>query len=437
MASSPGRKTSMPLDTLFRYTLPNGLRVVLCHRPLTPLAAVGVHYGVGFRSEPEGRGGFAHLFEHLMFQGSANVARSEHFRLVQSSGGTANASTRQDYTEYYQIAPASALERLLFLESDRMLAPRFTEEALVTQISVVKEEIRLNVHDRAYGGFPWTTLPSALYRKFSNAHNGYGDFTDLARATPDDCAAFFDAYYTPCNAVLTVAGDIDPERTRAWVDRHFGHIPPRLAAAPQDLGEPHPADIVRHVHTDPRAPLPATALGYRLPDPADRDGYLAYMVLAHLLAGDGAGSLRHRAREAGAQLTAVAVQCGFFGPFDARDPDTFVVSARHPAPSDELLLELTGEALDELVADGTLPQDLTQTTGRLAARRRRTHDNLLARTRALGAYHLLHGDAGLADSIDLRLAEVDPSAVRSVAGALAKSAPAVLAVRPGKAAVPT
>ncbi|MET7934799.1 pitrilysin family protein [Streptomyces sp. NPDC005322] len=426
----------MPTDTISRYALSNGLRVILCHRPLTPLAAVSVHYGVGFRSEPEGRGGFAHLFEHLMFQGSANVARSEHFRIVQSSGGTANGSTRQDYTEYYQIAPASALERLLFLEADRMRAPRFTGEALATQMSVVKEEIRLNVHDRAYGGFPWTALPSALYQKFSNAHNGYGDFTDLARATPDDCAAFFDAYYTPSNAVLTVAGALDPERTRTWVDRHFGDIPPRTAAAAQDLGEPHPSATVRHEHTDPHAPLPATALGYRLPDAAaDRDGYLAHMVLAHLLAGDGPGSLRHRARDAGVQLAALAAQCGFFGPFDARAPDTFVVSARHPAPSDELLQELTRGALDELAADGTLPRELADTTGRLAARWRRTHGNLLARTRALGAYHLLHDDAGLVDSVPGRLTAIGPAAVRAAAAALGESAPAVLAVRPGTAAV--
>ncbi|MGW2325558.1 M16 family metallopeptidase [Streptomyces sp. NPDC001700] len=398
-----------------------------------------MHYGVGFRSEPAGRGGFAHLFEHLMFQGSANVARSEHIRIVQSSGGAANASTRQDYTEYYQIAPASALERLLFLEADRMRAPRFTEEALATQTAVVKEEIRLHVHDRAYGGFPWTVLPAALYRKFSNAHNGYGEFSDLGQATADDCAAFFDAYYTPCNAVLTIAGAIDPEHTRALVDRHFGDIPPRPAAAPQDLAEPRPAETVHHEHTDRHAPLPATALGHRLPGTAtdpDRDGYLSHLVLAHLLAGDGPLGLRHRAHAAGARLTAVAAQCGFFGPFDARDPDTFVITARHPERSHQLLPVLTRGALDALAADGTPRGELADATGRLAARWRRTHDNLLARTRALGAYQLLHDDPALVDTVPERLRALAPEAIRGAAADLAGSAPALLTVRPGKAATP-
>ncbi|MFJ5222102.1 M16 family metallopeptidase [Streptomyces sp. NPDC088400] len=424
----------MNQDSLSCYALSNGLRVVLDHRPLIPLTAVSVHYGVGFRSEPEGRGGFAHLFEHLMFQGSANVKRSEHIRVVQSSGGTANASTRQDYTEYYQIAPAAALERLLFLEADRMRGLRLTEEALTTQTSVVKEEIKLNVHDRAYGGFPWTTLPAALFRKYSNSHNGYGEFSELDRATPDDCAEFFDAYYAPSNAVLTVVGDIGVDlgagRTGDLIARHFGGIPARRTAAPQDLSEPPPAEVLRHERTDRHAPFPATALGYRLPDPAvARHDYLACVVLAQLLAGDGPGGLMDRARSTELGVTSASAQAGFFGPFDARDPDTFVITARHTAPDHEGFRRLAAEALAQTAAGDTPLPTFDRTVNGLAARWRRTHDHVLARTRALGAFSLLHDDPALVDTVPELLTALEPAAVRTAAAVLSESPPAMLVLR--------
>jgi zinc protease len=141
-----------------------------------------------------------------MFQGSESLEKLAHFRYVQGSGGVFNGSTHPDYTDYFEVLPSAALERALFLEADRMRAPKLTRENLANQIDVVKEEIRLNVLNRPYGGFPWILLPPVLYSTFPNAHNGYGDFTDLEQATLDDCAAFFDTYYAPANAVLTVAG---------------------------------------------------------------------------------------------------------------------------------------------------------------------------------------------------------------------------------------
>lgn len=199
-----------------------------------------MHYDVGFRSEPEGRTGFAHLFEHLMFQGSESLEKLAHFRHVQSSGGTFNGSTHPDYTDYYQVLPSAALERALFLEADRMRAPKLTEENLRNQIDVVKEEIRLNVLNRPYGGFPWILLPAVLFKTFANAHNGYGDFVDLESATVDDCAEFFDTYYSPANAVLTVAGDLDVEATKALVEKHFGDVPARPKPERPSFAEPAP-----------------------------------------------------------------------------------------------------------------------------------------------------------------------------------------------------
>ena len=163
-------------------------------------------YDVGIRSEPEGRTGFAHLFEHLMFQGSANLEKLEHFRYVQSSGGTFNGSTHFDYTNYFEALPSNALERGLFLEADRMRSPRITEENLANQLDVVKNEIRVNVMNRPYGGFPWIYLPAVLFDTFANSHNGYGGFEDLESATTDDAKDFF--------ATLLRAGQRRPRRRR-------------------------------------------------------------------------------------------------------------------------------------------------------------------------------------------------------------------------------
>src|SRR5437764_4154452 len=214
---------------LHYHTLGNGLRVVLAPDSSSPVIGIGLVYDVGFRSEPEGRTGFAHLFEHLMFQGSANLQKLEHFRYVQASGGIFNGSTHLDYTNYFEALPSNALERGLFLEADRMRSPRITEENLANQLDVVKNEIRVNVMNRPYGGFPWIWLPQVLFDSFANAHNGYGGFEDLESATVDDARDFFRKYYAPSNAVLSVAGDLDPDQTLALVEKHFGGLPRRRA----------------------------------------------------------------------------------------------------------------------------------------------------------------------------------------------------------------
>ena len=207
-----------------RLTLPNGLRVVLAPDRSAPVVGVAVVYDVGIRSEPEGRTGFAHLFEHLMFQGSENLEKLAHFRYVQASGGIFNGSTHLDYTDYYELLPSNALERGLFLEADRMRSPRITEENLANQIAVVKEEIRVNVLNRPYGGFPWLRLPPVVFDTFPNAHDGYGSFVDLESATVEDASAFFETYYAPSNAVLCIAGDLEVANTVELIERHFSSV---------------------------------------------------------------------------------------------------------------------------------------------------------------------------------------------------------------------
>ncbi|ONI77253.1 peptidase M16 [Actinosynnema sp. ALI-1.44] len=422
----------MAAPDLHTFTLPNGLRVVLAPDTTSPVVGVSVHYDVGFRSEPEGRTGFAHLFEHLMFQGSESLEKLAHFRHVQSSGGTFNGSTHPDYTDYFEVLPSAALERALFLEADRMRAPKLTQENLRNQIDVVKEEIRLNVLNRPYGGFPWILLPPVLYKTFPNAHNGYGDFTDLELASLDDCAAFFDTYYAPGNAVLTVAGDFTVEQARELVERHFGDVPARETPQRPSFAEPPPHGEVRGEHHDPHAPLPALAVGYRMPDPInDLDAYLAHLVLASVLTeGDGA-RLQQRMVHKEALVTDINAGAGLFGPFEARDPDTFSITAMYsPEVNVDRVLGALDEELELLAGTAPSEQELAKVTARWVSSLHKEHDRLVSRTLGLGSFQLLYGDPGLIYRLPDRIAAVTPQDVSAAAKLLRPDSRAVLQVFP-------
>jgi predicted Zn-dependent peptidase len=425
----------MPGHELTRFTLANGLRVVLAPDPTAPVVGVSVHYDVGFRSEPEGRTGFAHLFEHLMFQGSESLEKLAHFRHVQSAGGTFNGSTHPDYTDYFEVLPSAGLEQALFLEADRMRAPKLTEENLRNQVDVVKEEIRLNVLNRPYGGFPWILLPPVLYQTFPNAHNGYGDFTELEQADLNDCAQFFDTYYAPANAVLTVAGDIELARARDLIDKHFGDVPARPAPNRPSFGEPPPAGQLESEHIDPHAPLPALAIGYRMPDPiGELDGYLASLVLASVLAEGDGSRLQQRLVLKDPLVTDINAACGLFGPFEARDPDTFTITAMYsPDVAQDRVLRAVDEELDALAATPPSDQELAKVTARWVAGLHREHDRLVSRTLALGSFELLYGDPSLVYQLTGRLSAVTPDAVSAAAKTLRPDSRAVLTVSPAGA----
>jgi zinc protease len=423
-----------PKLVLHRLTLDNGLRVVLAPDTSAPVVAVSVHYDVGFRSEPVGRTGFAHLFEHLMFQGSESLPKLAHFRHVQGSGGTFNGSTHFDYTDYYAVLPSAALERAIFLEADRMRAPTISEENLRNQVDVVKEEIRLNVLNRPYGGFPWILLPPVLYETFANAHNGYGDFSDLDQATVEDCAAFFDSYYAPSNAVLTVAGDFDVDTAAEFVRSHFDDVPKRPAPKRPSFAEPVPGTERRAEHEDPLAPLPALAVGYRLPDPAtDLDAYTARVALASVLADGDSSRLRQRMIYRDELVTDIGSGVGLFGvPYEARDPDTMTVTAVHQSTVDaDRVLATVDEELRVIAENGVSEDELGRTVARWSSTMFRDHDRLATRTRAIGACELLHGRGELAVQLPAMVATVTADQVAAAAAQLRPDERAVLKIIPG------
>ena len=264
------------------YRLDNGLRVVLSRDETAPTAVVGAYYNIGFRIEPRDRTGFAHLFEHLMFQGSENLGKMEFIQLVQSNGGVLNGSTRFDFTNYFQIVPAHTLETILWAEADRMRSLDISEENLENQKGVVTNEVLVNVINQPYGGFPWLDLPQHANENWYNAHNFYGELDDLQAATLEDARSFFESYYAPNNAALVVTGDFDPVRTREWVERYFGDIPSRPTPPLPDISEPRQTVEKRVTRVDEKASRPALAIGYQAP-PRNSEEYLAFGVLNEIL----------------------------------------------------------------------------------------------------------------------------------------------------------
>ena len=433
---SDGAPLPSPSFDLHHVTLSNGLRVVLAPDRSAPVVGIAVLYDVGIRSEPEGRTGFAHLFEHLMFQGSANLEKLEHFRYVQSSGGMFNGSTHFDYTNYFEALPSNALERGLFLEADRMLSPRITEENLANQIAVVKEEIRVNVLNRPYGGFPWLELPPVLFDTFPNAHNGYGGFVDLESATVEDATDFFHRYYAPANAVLAVAGDLDVDRTVELIEKHFGGIPKRRRPVRPDFGEPPLASERRAVTTDAHAPIPAVAIGYRVPDPvAQLDKHLAGVLLSEILAEGDASRLQRRLVHRDRVVTDVSAYLGEFGdPFDERDPTAFTITAHYPNPESlERILAAVDEELARVAADGLEPGELDRVRTRAVSVLFREMDAVLSRALEFAKFELIFGRAELISELPDRLTAVTGADVQAAAAALSPERRAVVELIAGGA----
>jgi predicted Zn-dependent peptidase len=252
----------MPLETA---TLGNGLRVIVAPDSTAPVVTVGVYYKIGFRLEPQGRSGFAHLFEHMMFQGSENAPKMQHIKLINSSGGVLNGSTMYDVTNYYEAVPSNALERVLWLEADRMRALKVDDENLQNQRDVVKEEVRVNVMNQPYGGFPWLDMPPVAFRNWANAHNFYGDFADLDAADLLDVQKFFRTYYLPNNAVLLMLGDVDAKEGLALAEKYFAAIPAGVAPPFADSSEPPQTEERRGYVEEKFGTLPAMAVAYVLP----------------------------------------------------------------------------------------------------------------------------------------------------------------------------
>jgi zinc protease len=281
--AAPPENFSVPV-TYFK--LPNGLRVVLSPDQTAPTVAVAVYYKIGFRIEPKERTGFAHLFEHMMFQGSQNLGKMEFIKMVQQNGGILNGSTRFDFTNYFEIMPSHKLETALWAEADRMRGLAITQENLTNQQGVVGNEVKVNVLNTPYGGFPWLDMPQYANTNWYNAHNFYGDLKDIEAATLKDVQDFFSTYYAPNNAVLTVVGDFDVAQARKMIEKYFTGIPAAKQTPTPDLTEPKQTEEKRATKKDPLAKRPALAFAYHMPERNTPEYYAMGLLDQILLQGE-------------------------------------------------------------------------------------------------------------------------------------------------------
>jgi predicted Zn-dependent peptidase len=275
--------------------LPNGLRLIVVEDHLAPVVAVNIWYNVGSKHEVPGKTGFAHLFEHVMFQGSAHVGKAEHMALVQAAGGTLNGTTWLDRTNYYETLPSHQLELAIFLEADRMgsLLDALSQENLDNQREVVKNEKRWSYDNRPYGTWNEKLLGHLFPESHPYHHPTIGSMADLDAASVDDVKAFFRTWYAPNNAVLSVVGDCDRAQVRAWADRYFGPIPANPHLPPQpDLSLPPLIGEERREVVEDRVPLPRVYIGFRAPVFGDRR--LDALDIATQLLSGGKGSRLHK-----------------------------------------------------------------------------------------------------------------------------------------------
>lgn len=380
-----------PKLSVERYTLGNGLRVVLNPDPSSPTVAVVVWYDVGSRNEKPGEGGFAHLFEHMMFEGSASFPRGQHDKLVEGRGGKLNASTSEDWTRYYEIMPAGELGLTLFLEADRMKSLHVDQEAFENQRKVVQEEYRMRVDNSAYvkGYFRLMELVYEGYHPY--AHPAIGSMPELDAAKLEWVKAFHATWYAPNNAVLSIAGDFDPKEARALVDKHFGPVPKVAVGTYPDApfaGRKTPSGPEPVI--DPNARTPKVYFGWSIPKDHTPEHYA--LEIAAVILSDGESSRLHRRLVkdlALAQSAGAATE-------DHRGPDAFVLEA-HLA--DKATVEDVEKAiwaeLDDLAKKGPTDAEMKK------ARAKVEHGFLfglqsnLQRANALAKMEGHHGDATL------------------------------------------
>ncbi len=388
------------------YTLTNGLRVVLNPDPAVPVVAVAVYYDVGSRNEREGRTGFAHLFEHMMFQGSANVPKAGHFQYIMKAGGTMNGTTSSERTNYYETMPADQLPLALWLESDRMRSLAVTQENLDNQRDAVKEEKRLRYDNQPYGQI-FDIISSMIYKNFANAHSTIGSMEDLDDATVEDVQEFFRMYYAPNNAVLVLSGSFEPEIAKSLIEAHFGDIPSQSAPPSIDVAEPSEvADDYREWH-DPLAPLPAFLLGWKIPP--RRTPEFNALFLAGKLLYDGDSSRLYQKLVKGEE--SVLQLFGFTD--ERRGPSSIYVGAIPKPEQDVSSIRATiMTEIESIAAHGPSADEMQKLHNQLINDTVRMRQASMTRAQQIAEYMLYDGDPNLINHELDELLAVRPDQIR-------------------------
>ncbi|MBB3275125.1 MULTISPECIES: pitrilysin family protein [unclassified Pseudoxanthomonas] len=412
---------AMAADT-DRWTIPvavkkldNGLTVVISEDHSSPVVGVSVVYHVGMRLEPRNRTGFAHLFEHLMFQGTPNAKKGVFDSVITGGGGNNNGSTRADFTNYIETAPVSSLDAILWLEADRMKTLDFNAETLKNQQDVVKEEIRVNVKNQPYGGFMWIDIGQQAFQKWENNHDGYGSFEDLENASLEDVKAFHRDYYGPNNAVLAIAGDVTPEQGFALAQKYFGAIPARATPAAPDYKEGLNTQEKRVQQSDALAQVPAIAAAWKMPDRGSRDQ--APMAVLGALLANGDASRLYQGLVKGRELALnVESLYGLTSEWEYDGPTLFTVFALYKPTTDaDAVLKGIDEEIARIAREGADDATLARIKTQLLADWYNGLEMFLNRADTLAKLQTLWGDANVANQIPGRIQNVTSEDVKRVA----------------------
>jgi predicted Zn-dependent peptidase len=420
------------------YKLRNGLRVVLSEDHSVPIATIGVYYNIGFRIEPKDRTGFAHLFEHLMFQGSRNLPKGAFFRTVEGLGGQLNGSTRFDFTNYYEAFPSNALETMLWAEADRMRSLDITQENLENQQGVVKEEVKVNVLNQPYGGFPWLQLPQVANVNWYNAHNFYGDLQHIDAATLDEARRFFDQYYAPNNAALVVVGDFEPQQAKRWIEQYFGSIPARTVPPTPDISEPRQTAEKRVTQRDPLAPRPALAFAYHVP-PRWTPEHFAFGLIDEILLQGQASRLHRDLVQRRGYTDDISGGINLLGNmFNYQGPMLWSAALLHdPATTEAQIMAAIDENLERVRTEPVTQEELDRARRRIRAE---LYDLVGSSTKfgladLLATFALFDDDPGRINRIEAEFAKVTPELILKTAQEyLRPDNRTVLVIEPGAAA---
>lgn len=412
------------------FKLPNGLRVILSEDHSTPVAALAIVYDVGARNEKKGRSGFAHFFEHMMFEGSENVGKTEHFKYIESAGGSLNASTHPDFTNYFEKLPSNQIELALWLESDRMRSLKVTPENFENQLQTVKEEKRSRIDNQPY--VPASIkMEELLFDNWANAHPTIGTFEDLEASTIDDIKSFFRTYYAPNNAVMAIVGDIDANEMEKLVRKYFASIPSQPIPAKPDVAEPAQTKEKYLKVPDQHAKAPAFWMSWKAPARREPDYYALGIIQKLLSAGE---SSRLFQRMVKGDQNALKVDVGYD---ERRGPsalESFVVVK--PGFTPEQVRESLWSELEKLKTTPVSDQELEKAKNQIlhdlfASSSYESLQRSLGRAELLAEYACFFGDPSLIDKDLEAYLKVSPADVQRVAGKIfTKSGATIVDVEP-------
>ena len=382
----------LPPTPIEEFKLANGLRVVFSPDRAIPVVSVAVYYDVGSRNEKEGRTGFAHLFEHMMFQGSENVPKAAHFQYIFNAGGTMNGTTSTERTNYFETLPSNYLPLAFWLESDRMRSLKVTQENLDNQRNAVQEEKRLRYDNQPYVN-AFLRMNELLFTNPANAHSTIGSMEDLDAATIEDVQEFFRIYYAPNNAVISVVGDFDNDEARALVEKYFDNIPAQPVPPPVDVSESETVAIREETFHDVLAPAPAFVLGWKIPERRTPEFYALSLAGTLLFEGD---SSRLYQKLVKGDESVVSIEGGVD---ERRGPSALYIFAL-PKPGEEVgkIREQIFDEIKRIAADGPSEAEMEKLRNSLCNEAVRGRQSTMYRAQRLAEFALYDSDPRLVDS---------------------------------------